>query len=320
MPHPTYSVLTTCWHGHLLSTSLQGGISKLPAVQNISPVARCLCAYCYTFFLLPIAGGWTPLINKLLSCFDTKSFRKWTLIKPLQEKNSNECWGCRSASNHSLFPSPLDFCFHASSTRAHEVTLTKHFSVTGQQSCHLKTISVPRLEESVHTTIALSAGVRCCKLHHWHDSFLYTVTQWIYRNNFCEKINNLLSRMQNHILLYHFLKINILKHIVLSGIIYAHGMTLLLLHRASEQALALEGLCHGFLCLCWSPKEYEPLYFSLGHRDKTNEATNNLHATPASQFIEDMQATARRAVEFCCDFMMVAWFPWPILKVEKMVP
>lgn len=135
-PHPTYSALTTCWHGHLLSTSLPGGISKLPAVPNISPVAGWLCAYCCTFFLLPIAGGWTPLINKLLSCFDTKSFLKWTLIKPLQEKTNNECWGCRSASNHFLFPSPLDFCFHASSTRAHEVSLTKHFSVTGQQSCH----------------------------------------------------------------------------------------------------------------------------------------------------------------------------------------
>lgn len=135
MPHPTYSALTTCWHGHLLSTSLQGGISKLPVVQNISPVVRWLCAYCCTFFLLPTAGSWTPLINKLLSCFDTKSFLKWTLIKPLQEETSNECWGCRSASNQ-FFPSPLDFCFHASSTRAHEVSLTKHFSVTGQQSCH----------------------------------------------------------------------------------------------------------------------------------------------------------------------------------------
>lgn len=63
-----------------------GGNFKDTAVQDISPIARWLCAYCCTFFLLPIAGGWTPLINKLLSCFDTKSFLKWTLIKPLQEK------------------------------------------------------------------------------------------------------------------------------------------------------------------------------------------------------------------------------------------
>lgn len=182
MPHPTYSALTTCWHGHLLSTSLQGGISKLPVVQNISPVVRWLCAYCCTFFLLPTAGSWTPLINKLLSCFDTKSFLKWTLIKPLQEETSNECWGCRSASNQ-FFPSPRISVF-MHQAQEHMKSAWQNIFQSQDNKAVTKIISVPRLKESVHTTVAFTAGVRCCKLHHWHDSFLYTVTWWIYRNNF----------------------------------------------------------------------------------------------------------------------------------------
>lgn len=36
--HPIYSAVTTSWHRHLLNKSLQGGISKLPAVQRISSI------------------------------------------------------------------------------------------------------------------------------------------------------------------------------------------------------------------------------------------------------------------------------------------
>lgn len=111
---------TTSWHGHLLNKSLWRGILKLSSTHFSCMCARCPPPYCHTFFLLPTAGGWTPFINKLLSCFDTKSFLKWTLIKPLEEKASNECRGCRTALRHFF-----NFCFLASSTRAYEVSLTK---------------------------------------------------------------------------------------------------------------------------------------------------------------------------------------------------
>lgn len=88
--------------------------------------AGCLCAKCCTFFLLPMAGGWTPFINKLLSFFDTKSFLKWTLIKPLRRENQQWVLGLAVVPQTTFFfPSPLDFCFLASRSRPYVVSLTK---------------------------------------------------------------------------------------------------------------------------------------------------------------------------------------------------
>lgn len=41
--------------------------------------------YTYTFLFSPRAGSRAPFTRRLVNCFDTKSFRKWTLIKPNEQ-------------------------------------------------------------------------------------------------------------------------------------------------------------------------------------------------------------------------------------------
>lgn len=95
---PPIQQTTFGWKGQDLKAACSLARASSMRVQD----AHLLTAI-HTLFLLPIAGGWTPFINKLLSCFDTKSFRRWTLIKPLEEKISNEHRSCLTAT-FPIFP------------------------------------------------------------------------------------------------------------------------------------------------------------------------------------------------------------------------